>query len=81
LFSVYVVSIQVFFFTFKFVTVIDSQFDLICFCVVVRRRPSFFAESNEVLTRELAYPGIPALAAGCVFVFVGFKVFSFACAA
>ncbi|WJX57092.1 hypothetical protein P8452_42686 [Trifolium repens] len=22
----------------------------------VRRRPSFFAESNEVLTRELAYP-------------------------
>jgi hypothetical protein len=70
-----------FFFTFKFVTVIDSQFDLICFCVVVRRRPSFFAESNEVLTRALAYPGIPALAAGCVFVFVGFKVFSFACAA
>jgi hypothetical protein len=29
----------------------------------------------------LADPGIPALAAGCVCVFVGFKIFSFACAA
>ncbi|WJX13528.1 hypothetical protein P8452_03911 [Trifolium repens] len=35
---------------------IISRFEKKGFHLKVRRRPSFFAESNEVLTRELAYP-------------------------
>jgi hypothetical protein len=49
--------VQFFFSILKFVTVIDSRFDLICFCVAVCRRPRFLAELNEVLTRELAEDG------------------------